>query len=134
MSSIIRSWGSVGQGLEGMRAWLDMAVVIGQVGHCFGGCAKDRGRVDPAHGQDQGKRYQLLFSIKLGEGHSQLADGRDVEPDAVEAIGDVNLVEVDRPKLRVGVANIIHKSFEAAAKLHGFDGGQLQGGIVDTIK
>ncbi len=73
-----------------------------EVGDRFGGGGKDRRAIFPPHGKHQRKCNQRVGVVGCWECHSQFWDVVDGEGNAVEAVADVELDEVDRAKGRVG--------------------------------
>ncbi len=56
--------------------------------------------------------------MECWNGHGKLGDVVDVEPDAIEAIGNVHFDELHRSMVGVGVHNGLEDPLESFAELH----------------
>ena len=85
----------------------------------------------PPHRENERQGNQA-FLTRLGrEHHPQLRDVIDVKIDTVEAVAEVHLHKLDGTEGGVGEQDLTKDSIEGLAKLHGLDGSQREGLIVD---
>jgi hypothetical protein len=118
-----RRTGGVGQrvrdGIQTMGRRIPLQAGIGEVGDRLSWSAEIGRRVDPAHRESQWECNKWFFPWFGGEHDPHLGNIRRIDPQAVEAISDVDLDQVDGAEARIGVEDALQDTPKGPSKLHG---------------
>ncbi len=91
---------------------------VDEVGDGLRGGGKNWEAILPPHWKDERERYQLVCVWRSRKGDAQFWDVINIEGDAVEAVADVKLDEINRAKRRVRQENLPQDAIEGMSKLH----------------
>mmetsp|Transcript_14752 Transcript_14752/g.33284 ORF Transcript_14752/g.33284 Transcript_14752/m.33284 type:complete len:420 (+) Transcript_14752:1830-3089(+) len=105
--------------------------LVGEIGRGFCPRREDRRAVLPPHREDERERNKLLLPRLRGECDTQLGNVVNVEVDAIEAVADVDLHELDRSERWVGEQYLAQDAVKGVPKLHSFHGCEGQRFLVD---
>jgi len=111
---------------------IPVQALVGNVGNGLRDRTEGWWGLSPSHGQGQRECDQVWLAWHGRDGDGQSGDVIYLQPNTIEAIGNVNLKELHWPKSWVRSDDLSDESFEGPTKLHGLRWRQANGIPVDS--